>query len=138
MPYVPKTTGFEDLNPNGEDLRFHCASLERPKRKGKLLKRTLEERGHILHLTRCYDLIAQMYGYRNYAELREYVGYFGRSLSDEDVDEVTFGRRINFQVNKLLEIGVAPIEAEEIIELVRPTGKHASFARAIRPLGPVK
>jgi hypothetical protein len=130
-----KNTGFKTLTPSDECVRFHCASPERPKRKGKLLKRELEVRGYDLPLSKCHDLMAQMYDFRNLRDLYDHLGYFGRSLSDEDADDSTFGRRIRFQVNKLLEIGVSAADAEEIVDWVRPTGAHASFARSVRPLG---
>jgi len=97
-----KNTGFKTLAPSDECVRFHCASPERPKRKGKLLKRELEVRGYDLPLSKCHDLMAQMYDFRNLRDLYEHLGCFGRSLSDEDADDSTFGWRIRFQVNKLL------------------------------------
>jgi hypothetical protein len=110
----------------GSDDRFHCDSPERPKKKGKLLKKELYAHGHDIPLSKCQELVAKMYGFRNFNDLYDQVGLFGRSLGDEDVDQATFDQRFWRQVDKLMDIGVSPDDAEEIIDRVRPTGIHIS------------
>ncbi|MBR0966970.1 hypothetical protein JQ554_23260 [Bradyrhizobium diazoefficiens] len=117
----------------GDDLRFHCESRERPKRKGKLLKKALDARGYGVPLSKCHDLMARMYGFRNLNDLYDHVGLFRRSPSDEDVDQAAFERRFWWQVDKLTEFGVSAADAEDVVDGVRPTGgAHPSHAHGIR------
>ncbi len=97
--------------------RFVCRSTERPKRKAKRLKRALQEAGYDVRLQKCFELIAQMYGYANYHELHCTVDGVTCSADDEAVDEAMFAARFWSQVQKLVEMGVSPRDAEEIIEL---------------------
>jgi hypothetical protein len=115
-----------------EDGRFHCTSRERPKRKGKLLKKELAARGYNVPLAKCHDLMAQMYGFGHLNDLYDHVGLFGRSLGDEEVDQTMFERRFWAQVEKLVEFGIAQADAEEIVDTVRPTGgAHGSHASPV-------
>jgi hypothetical protein len=113
---------------------FHCESRERPKRKGKLLKKEFDALGYDFALATCYDIVARMYGYRNLNHLYEAVGLFGRSASDEEIDEADFLRRLTFQVGKLVEMGISVIDAQAIVDRVRPTGLHPSHSREARPV----
>lgn len=116
-----------------DDRRFHCDSRERPKRKGKLLKKALDARGYGVSLSKCHDLMARMYGFRNLNDLYDHVGIFRRSPSDEDVDQAAFERRFWCQVDRLIEVGVSPADAEDVVDGVRPTGgAHPSHAHGIR------
>jgi len=110
------------------DDRFYVESRERPK------KKELDAHGYTVPLTKCQGVLAIMYGFRNLNELFDHVGHFGRSPGDEDVDQATFERRFDYQVQQLIQIGVVPSEAEEIIDWVRPTGIHPSHARWTRPV----
>lgn len=111
--------------PMGEiagDLRFHCTTRERPKRKGKLLKKQLAVRGYDLPLAKCHDIMAKMYGFRHLNDLYDYIGFFGASPGDEEVDQVEFDRRFWFQVDRLVDAGVSLADAEDVVDFVRPTG----------------
>jgi hypothetical protein len=112
---------------------FHCDSRERPKRKGKLLKKALKALGYDLSLAACHNAVARMYGFRHLSDLYESVGMFGRSPGDEEVDEADFVRRFWFQVDTLVEIGVSVGDAEAGVDSVRPTGSHASFSGQAQP-----
>jgi hypothetical protein len=111
-----------------DDDFFHCESRERPKRKGKLLKKELMARGYDVCLSACYDTVARMYGFRHLGHLYESVGLFGGSPGDDEI------RRIRFQVGALVEMGVSLTDAQTVVDCVRPTGSHPSFARQVQPL----
>jgi len=106
----------------GDDPRFHCESRERPKRKGKHLRKALEASGYGVSLSKCHDVMARMYGFRNLNDLYDHVGIFRRSPGDQDVDQAAFEYRFWYQVDRLIEIGVSPADAEVIVHSVRPTG----------------
>ncbi len=101
--------------------RYVCRGIGRPKRKSKLLKRALDEAGYKIGLLKCLELVARMYGYANYHELFHTVDGVTCSPDDEAVDEAKFAARFWSQVQKLVEIGVSPQDAEQIIDMVRPT-----------------
>jgi hypothetical protein len=102
--------------------RYLCCNPGRAKRKGKLLKKELTMAGYKVGLSRCYDLIARMYGFRDWHDL---VGSMGGDVipspDDEAVDEDLFTRRFWYQVEKLTDIGVSQTDAENVIDRVRPT-----------------
>ena len=130
------STGDDELPKPG---MFICRSTERPKRKAKRLKDTLKEAGYDVRLPKCFELVAQMYGYANYNELHHTVDGVTCSADDEAIDEAMFAARFWSQVEKLVEIGVSPQDAEHIIDMVRPTSgtyKPADDVSPRKPLSP--
>lgn len=111
----------QQLRPAAGTDRFMCRTTERPKRKGKCLRRELEQAGFSLGLSKCHGLVARMYGFRDWHEFHNAVDGVTASSDDEEVDEDLFTRRFWFQVEKLTEIGVSQAVAEDIIDRVRPT-----------------
>lgn len=119
-----------------EDLRFHCTTRERPKRKGKQLKKQLAAHGYDLPLTKCHDIMAKMYGFRHLNDLYDHVGFFGASPGDEEVNQAEFDRRFWLQVDRLIDVGVSRTDAEDIIDIVRPTGgARPSHDLTLHPVG---
>ncbi len=135
-PFRTEYLGNETTPPRlarGDDTRFHCDSRARPLKKGKHLKKALDARGYGVPLSKCHDLMARMYGFRNLNDLYDHVGIFGRSPGDEDVDQTAFERRFWWQVDRLIEFGVSPADAEEVVDGVRPTGgAHPLHEHGIR------
>jgi hypothetical protein len=130
------STGDDELPKPG---MFICRNTERPKRKAKRLKRALQEAGYDVRLQKCLELIAQMYGYANYHELHYSIDGVTCSPDDEAGDEARFSARFWSQVEKLVEIGVSPQDAEHIIDMVRPTSgtyKPADDVSPSEPLSP--
>ncbi len=118
--------------------RFVCRSTERPKRKAKRLKRALQAAGYDVRLQKCFELVARMYGYANYHELHSTADGVTCSPDDEAVDEAEFSVRFWSQVEKLVEIGVSPQDAEQIIDMVRPTSGTYKPATDVPPSEPLR
>jgi hypothetical protein len=113
--------------------RYVCPGIGRPKRKSKLLKRALDEAGYKIGLLKCLELVARMYGYANYNELFHTVDGVTCSPDDEAVVDAKFAARFWSQVEKLVEIGVSPQDAEHIIDMVRPTSGTYKPADDVQP-----
>src|SRR6266481_5236701 len=117
--------------------RFVCFIDTRPKMRGKRLRKALAAAGHQVSLASCYELIARMYGYSNWHELRASMGDgVTPSPDDEAVDEDLFSRRFWYQVEKLKEIGVSQEDAENIIDMVRPTSATSEVSPSESTIGP--
>jgi hypothetical protein len=117
--------------------RFVCLNDRRPKMKGKRLKKALAAAGYRFSLASCYELIARMYGYSNWHELRASIGDgVIPSPNDEAVDEDLFSRRFWYQVEKLKEIGVSQEDAENIVDKVRPTSATSEVSPPESTIGP--
>lgn len=118
--------------------RFVCRSTERSKRKAKRLKHELQSAGYDVRLQKCIELVARMYGYADYHELHSTVDGVTCSPDDEAVDEAKFSVRFWSQVEKLVEIGVSPQDAEQIIDMVRPTSGTYKPAADVPPSEPLR
>lgn len=105
----------------GSDL-YVPLSRARPLHKAKQLKRQLRSLDYEMKLTKCQNVIAQMYGCRHLDHLFAVIDVEAPSPGDEDVSADEFARRFWLQVSLLVANGVSSEHAEEVVDTIRPTG----------------
>lgn len=97
------------------------------KRHAKRLKKVLERHGRELRYTACLDLVARLYGYAHFSELKYSVWDGPASALDDDVDDQTLEARFLYQECVMAEAGFADI-AGAVLDEVNPTGRGNSPA----------
>jgi hypothetical protein len=93
------------------------------KRNARRLKKALQQHGRELQYTKCLDLIAKLYGFAHFSELKLAIWNAPTSLLDEDVDDLTLEERFQQQERVMAEAGFADI-AGPLLDEVNPTGRR--------------
>jgi hypothetical protein len=114
-PYKAAETG-------ASTMRF-ITSEWRVKRNARRLKNALQQHGRELQYTKCLDLIAKLYGFVHFSELKVALRYAPTSLLDDDVDDGTLEERFQQQERVMAEAGFADI-AGPLLDELNPTGRR--------------
>lgn len=93
------------------------------KRNARRLKNALQQRGRELQYTKSLDLIAKLYGFAHFSELKWASWNAPTSLLDEDVDDWTLEQRFQQQEPVMAESGFADI-AGPLLDEINPTGRR--------------
>jgi hypothetical protein len=93
------------------------------KRNARRLKNALQRHGRELQYTKCLDLIAKLYGFAHFSELKRVVGNAPTSPLDDDVDDSTLEKRFQRQERVMAEAGFADI-AGPLLDELNPTGRR--------------
>jgi len=93
------------------------------KAKCRRLKNALQRHGRELQYTKCLDLIAKLYGFAHFSELKRVVGNAPTSPLDDDVDDATLEKRFQRQERVMAEAGFADI-AGPLLDELNPTGRR--------------
>jgi hypothetical protein len=102
-------------------MRFFT-SERKAKRNAKRLKKALARCGQDLRYTKCLDLVARLYGYSHFAELKHSIWDGPFSPFDEDVDNQTLELRFQYQERVMAKAGFADI-AGLVLDDINPTGR---------------
>lgn len=121
-------------------MRIIFLSDERVKRCAKTLKKISGDYDLDIRLTEAQNVMAMVFGYRNYQHLRSMLGASPPSLMDGNIDPEEAVRRRDFQVASLaaaLEIGTDI--ASKIIEEIGPTagGRRVDDQLELKSMPPV-
>jgi hypothetical protein len=92
------------------------------KKRAKRLRKALKRHGHDLPHVKCLDLMARLYGYSHFLELKQSTWDGPWSPPDEDVDDETMEARFQYQERVMAEAGLADI-AGPVLDEVNPTGR---------------
>lgn len=93
------------------------------KRNARRLKNALEQHGRELQYTKCLDLIAKLYGFAHFSELKVALRYAPTSLLDDDVDDGTLEERFQQQERVMADAGFSDI-AGPLLDELNPTGRR--------------
>lgn len=93
------------------------------KRNARRLKKALQQHGRELQYTKCLDLVAKLYGFAHFSELKVAYRYASRSLLDDDVDDGNLEERFQQQERVMAEAGFADI-AGPLLDELNPTGRR--------------
>ena len=116
-------------------MRFNLASVSRAEDIARSLKKRLLREGYEVKKPMSQALIARMYGFRNWNDLLAQAGRAEPSPFDHSVaPEVVAARRAQY-IAVLIDWGVAPAHAEQLVDEIRPTvSTHAeAFLAEGRP-----
>jgi len=102
-------------------MRFYTPNWN-VKRRAKRLKSALEKHGHQLTYTRCLDLMARLYGFAHFAEMKHSEWPGPPSQFDEHVDDETLEARFQKQERVMAEAGFANV-AGAVLDTINPTGR---------------
>jgi hypothetical protein len=103
---------------------FHVSSPERPKRVAKALAADLKRRGYDrFPYAKCLDLVAKMYGHRDYGALLADVGRHSPSPDDAVAGVEVAALRRKLHVDVLWRARVASDKAAAAVAAVQPTGR---------------
>jgi hypothetical protein len=97
----------------------------RPRRIGRLMKRALDQLGYEFQLKHTYHFTARMYGYRDWIDLLHNLGAAPPTAFDADIDPETAAARRTQYIAALIEAGVRPDDAGQIIDEIGPTRSGA-------------
>jgi hypothetical protein len=100
-------------------MRFHTTDWN-AKRHAKRLKKALRRYGYDVSYTRCLELMARLYGFVDFAELKRSVPDEPLSAFDDDVDDDVLEIRFKYQECVMIEAGFADI-AGAVLDEVNPT-----------------
>lgn len=100
-------------------MRFHTTDWN-AKRHAKRLKRALRRHGYDVSYTRCLELMARLYGFADFAELKRPVPDRPLSAFDDDVDDDVLEIRFQYQECVMVEAGFGDI-AGAVLDEVNPT-----------------
>jgi hypothetical protein len=104
-------------------MRIHFETATRPKKIAKRLKKTANERGIVLKLSKAQQSVARMYGYAHWHELHASLGRQTPSPLDGDISEAEVIARRAYQASTLaIELAVEIDIAVALVETVSPTG----------------
>jgi hypothetical protein len=92
------------------------------KRHARRLTKVLRQHSRELQYTRCLDLMARLYGFAHFSELKNSLQDVPLSPLDEDVDDETLEARFQYQERVMAEAGFADI-AGAVLDEVNPTGR---------------
>jgi hypothetical protein len=92
------------------------------KKRAKRLRKVLKRHGRDLSHAKCLDLMARLYGYAHFSELKNSTWDGPWSPLDEDVDDETLEARFQYQERVMAEAGLADI-AGLVLDEVNPTGR---------------
>lgn len=92
------------------------------KRRAKRVKKALKQHGHVLPHTRCLDLMARLYGFAHFVEMKRSVENGPLSPFDEDVDDATLEARFQQQERVMADAGFGDV-AGVVLDEVNPTGR---------------
>lgn len=93
------------------------------KRKAKRLKKALNKYGQEASYTRCLDLMARMYGFAHFSEMKHAVVDCDLSPFDEYVDDQTPEVRFLQQERVMADAGFADV-AGAVLDEVNPTDRQ--------------
>lgn len=114
-------------------MRIHFASAERPKSVARKLRKIMKERGEPIAQHRSLDIVASLYGYRDWQELSASVGKRPASHDDPDVmPEIVAARRAQ-QVEALRGNGFPDDLADRLATLLGATGSSVSASEIAPP-----
>lgn len=94
----------------------------RAKHRAKRLKKVLKQHGCELSHVKCLDLMARLFGFANFSELKNSTSDGPLSPLDEDVDDETLDARFQHQERVMAEAGLTDI-AGLVLDEVNPTGR---------------
>ncbi|WP_371422022.1 hypothetical protein [Tardiphaga sp.] len=100
-------------------MRFYTTDWN-AKRHAKRLKEVLSRYGHDVSYTSCLDLMARLYGFANFAEMKRMAADQPLSTFDDDVDDGILEIRFQYEVCVMVETGFADI-AGAVLDEVNPT-----------------
>lgn len=110
-------------------MRIIFNSDRRPKRVAKLLKKHAEAIGTPVKLGRAQQITAQIFGYRDWHEMRAFIGSRPPSDSDDDVGPAEAELRRQFQAAVLVSaLGVDTTVADSLIDKLAPPRHRRSAA----------
>ncbi len=103
-------------------MRFFTPE-RKTKRQARRLKNALRQHSRELPYTRCLDLVARLYGFAHFSELKHSIQDMPFTPLDEDVDDETLEARFQYQERVMDEAGFADI-AGAVLDEVNPTGRN--------------
>lgn len=101
-------------------MQFYTADWN-AKRHAKRLKKVLRQHGHNVSYTWCLNLIARLYRFADFAQMRRMSGGKPNSDFDHHVDDDMLESRFQHQECVMAEAGFADI-AGAVLDEVNPTG----------------
>lgn len=116
-------------------MRIHFASAERPKSVARKLRKLLKERGEPITQHRSLEIVASLYGYRDWQELSSSIGSHAASPEDHAVlPEIASARR-KAQVAALVRHGIGQRDAVTFLDgLGKPAAPLQGHRHATRIL----
>lgn len=102
-------------------MRITFDNLNRPKAVAKSLKQMLPFFGVAASLTRCQNITAGLYGYRDWHDIANSGVSGSRSVDDEDLSHDERDRRRTYQVAHLTDGGTPDGAARYLVRTLRPT-----------------
>lgn len=102
-------------------MRFYTFEWN-AKRRAKRLTKVLKAHGRDVSYIGCLDLMARLYGFAHFADLKNSIWNGPLSAFDEDVDDNTLEHRFLYQERVMAEAGVGDI-AGVVLDQVDPTGR---------------
>ncbi len=114
-------------------MRFHVRSTDLPKAMSKRLKRRLPEMGYEIRKCAADQLLARMYGYRNWNDLLGNIGARRPDLYDQLVDPRTVAARRAHHIAVLVDWGCKPDDAAVLVDW---GCKPDDAARLVEEIGP--
>jgi hypothetical protein len=114
-------------------MRFYTTDWN-AKRHAKRLKKVLRRYGYDVSYTSCLDLMARLYGFANFAELKRTTPDQPLSAFDNEVDDDILEIRFQYQECVMVEAGFADI-AGAVLDEVNPTSLRNGPATGFNDLG---
>jgi hypothetical protein len=109
------------LDKGSSIVRFYTTEWN-TKRHARRLKKALRQHSYEMPYTRCLDLMARLYGFSHFSELKNTVSKAILSPLDDDVDDEALEARFQHQERVMAEAGFADI-AGAVLDQVEPTGR---------------
>ncbi|TWG49970.1 glyoxalase superfamily protein [Aminobacter sp. J44] len=103
-------------------MRIHFTNTSRPKAVAAALRKELAMQGVKLSLRRSLEVVAKLFGYRDWNQLCSLAGSEPPSLSDLDVDDATRSSRRTYQAAVLVRgLGISMALAHQLVERIGPS-----------------
>jgi hypothetical protein len=97
--------------------------MERAKLVSKRMKQALEPFEPYVKLSKCQALVAKLYGYADWHEMREAHGLETPSLDDSLISQTQFAERRTVFVQRLVDCGIDASIARYLVVVLHPTAE---------------